>query len=193
MKKYIISLVIIGTVVMSVNIVSAKTQDADPFALIWAAIVQINSKLTDLQNQINQRQSDISKLDEAIKQYEQQITDTSRQADSLKNAVNLINLNIKKLDSQISKTEKEIAQATAKIGDLNLDIKSTGQQIAEHQVELAALLRTFNRMEQTGLTEQLFGGGQFSDFWTEEERLLNLSERVREASLALKQLNQDLG
>lgn len=51
MKKYIIGS-LVGVSLFSISVVSAKPQDADPFALIWAAIGEINAKLVDLQNQI---------------------------------------------------------------------------------------------------------------------------------------------
>lgn len=51
MKKYIIGS-LVGVLLLSISVVSAKTQGADPFAPLWAAIAEINAKLVDLQNQI---------------------------------------------------------------------------------------------------------------------------------------------
>ena len=71
--------------------------------------------VTDIQNKISQKDSDIQKLEQEIAQYQSQLNDLGKQKDSLNGTIKQLDLTAKKLNADISVTQNKIDKTNLKI------------------------------------------------------------------------------
>ena len=77
---------------------------------------------TDLQNKINQKDSEIAKLEEEIRVYQAELDNLGKQKDSLNNTIKELDLTNKKLQTDISVTQNKIDKTNFTIQNLSSDI-----------------------------------------------------------------------
>ena len=85
---------------------------------------QSTSTAADINNKINQKNTDIANLEQEINQYQTQLNSLGQQKDSLSSSLKQLDLTRKKLVANISVTQNKIDETNLKIQELSLQINS---------------------------------------------------------------------
>lgn len=159
--------------------------------LVLAASVAIpayaqTASTSQILDQIDTTQQQITALKNEIDQLQIQLNNTSKQKNTLQNAVQEIDLNIKKLQTQISLTNAQITQTDKQINVLGQGISTTTNSIGSAQLEIGAALRNMAELDEEPIGAALLSGGTLSDFFDQVVALGavrdNLENRVQDLS-----------
>src|SRR3989344_2533921 len=88
--------------------------------------------IAGLQNKINQKDSDIAKLEEEIKAYQIELDNIGQQKNSLNRSLKELDLTKKKLVADKNVTQKKIDKTNLKIQSLSSDINDKQNTITNH-------------------------------------------------------------
>lgn len=155
-------------------------------AIIYAETTQ------ELRDKINQKDSDIEKLEQEIASYQLELTKVEKEKNSLSNAIKELDLTKKKLTADIAVTQKKIDKTNLKIQGLNSDIGSKENSIANDIDAIALGIKATNEFEQNNLIETILSQDDFTVFWNDIDNIVTVRERVREKILELKQIKVEL-
>src|SRR3989344_629758 len=89
----------------------------------------------DLQNKINQKDADISKLEEEIKVYQLELENLGKQKDSLSGTIKQLDVTRKKLVADINVTQTKIDKTNLKIQSLSSEIGTKEKIIKLKQIK----------------------------------------------------------
>jgi murein DD-endopeptidase MepM/ murein hydrolase activator NlpD len=132
----------------------------------------LNAQTTyELQNQIDDTNSQIAALKAEIAKLQSQLTTTTAQKQTLQNAINALNLNIQKLQKSITLTQAQIKQKDAQISTINRTISTTTTEIQKVQAGVASTIRSLNELDQMPMLMQLLAGGTLSSFFDQAAAL----------------------
>ncbi|MDQ5949192.1 MAG: Peptidase, family [Patescibacteria group bacterium] len=147
---------------------------------------------TDLKNKIDDRTSQIKKLEEEIKQYNQEVTNVNSQAKTLQTTIKSLDLTKKKITTDLTLTEKKINRAELTIDQLAFAISSTTNQIDRNKKVIGLLLRNSQDLEESNLFATLLGGKNITDIWDDIENIRQVHNQIRIKSEELRGLKTDL-
>lgn len=148
--------------------------------LILTPLLFINAQsITDLQNKINQKDSDIEKLEKEIASYQDQIEVIGGQKDTLASAIKELDLNRKKLLADINITQKKIDKTNLTIEELSGDIGNKQISINTSVESIKAGIKLTNQYEQTSLVSIILSNENFSDSWNDIESIVATREQIR--------------
>ena len=147
---------------------------------------------TDLKNKIDDRTSQIKKLEEEIKQYNQEVTNVNSQAKTLQTTIKSLDLTKKKITTDLTLTEKKINRAELTIDQLTFAISSTTGQIDRNKKAIGLLLRNSQDLEESNLFATLLGGKDITDIWDDIEHIRQVHNQIRLKSEELRSLKADL-
>ena len=85
------------------------------FLLILPVVFSYAQNTSDLNIKINQRNTDIAKLEQEIAQYQIQLNEISKQKSSLSGSIKQLDLTRKKLETDILVTQKKIEKTNLTI------------------------------------------------------------------------------
>ena len=123
------------------------------------------ANVSELKNQLQNKESVIAALEEEIKQYQKDIEETSKEANTFQTEVNRLNTTIKKLRADITITERRIEFTGILIEDLNLEIQEKEVLIQKDRDLLAEFIRELNDASAQSLVEILLANATLSDFF----------------------------
>jgi len=146
----------------------------------------------DLQNQIDQKNQEIQKLEAEIGQYQTSIDDAESTAKTLSGEIKRLDTEVKKLNAQITLTQKRIAKKELEIKELGTNILDTQDSIKNRQENLAKILDGLRKMENEDMLETFLKYDSLSGFFNELEKIRNLDMSVRQNYEELKVLKIDL-
>ena len=147
---------------------------------------------TELKNKIEQKDSEIIKLEEEIKAYQAQLNGLEQQKDSLSRSIKELDLTKKKLQTDIAVTQKKIDKTNLTIQGLNKDINSKENIILNHKESIELEIRKIDEFEQESLIETILSPNDFTVIWNDIDNIITLREKIREDILRLKQVKGDL-
>lgn len=142
---------------------------------------------------INEKRSEIGELRRQIDIYQKNISAKQRQISNLNTQVSTINASIAKINLEIEATELEVETLNLKIENFQLKIEAKEKEISEEKDILAEVIRSLHRQQQkNSLLEILILNDNFSDFLADLNRLedmrdslFNGVEELHEIKLAL--------
>lgn len=156
--------------------------------LIWAAhSTSASTKLDELRAKMEERNRQIEQIKKEIEEYQKQVDQTLSEKISLKNELNRLEISRKKLISDINLTEKQIETTNFNIERLELEIQLKEKEIANKKDILSEIIRNLNEEESQSLVEITLAHEQFSDFFTNLERMENFQ---KELGLQLNEVKQ---
>ena len=117
---------------------------------------------SELNNKIEQKTSEIKKLEQEISSYQVELTALGKERDSLATALKELDITRKKLNADISVTEKKIDQTNFKIEGLSKDIGVKQNSISGATDAVALALRQTNEFETHSLVEVILSEEDFS-------------------------------
>lgn len=146
----------------------------------------------ELSNKINQKNIDISKLEEEIKQYQIQLDGLEKQKDSLNVSIKQLDLTRKKLVADISITQNKIDKTSLKIKELSLQINDKEGRISNDVDAISLGIRQINEFEQNDVLATILSESNFTVAWNDIDNMITVSDKVRQVIIELKQIKSDL-
>ncbi|KKT25368.1 MAG: Peptidase M23 [Parcubacteria group bacterium GW2011_GWA2_43_9b] len=165
------------------------------FAIIVSLLAPAISRAdlrSDLQNEINQKQSQIQALEKQIAQYKDMVRNSQNQSNTLKNAIAQMEAQIKKLEAQVRLTQTKISQTSLKIQGLSGDISTQNIELEKQRNNLSQTIQAINEYDQTGPLELVFGSGNFSDMLSQAQYVNNLQTGLQQKLDAIKEFKAQL-
>ncbi len=146
----------------------------------------------ELQNQIDQRNTNIDKLKQEIKIYQAELDDLGKQKSSLNGSLKQLDLTRKKLAANISVTENKIAKTNLKIQELSLDISGKKETITSYGRAIGAQIRRTNELEQSSMLEQLLSDQDLTLVWNDIDNMIVVRDEIRQKIVELKKIKESL-
>jgi len=113
-----------------------------------------------LQEQLNNLESQINDLRDTIQKYEKQST-------TLERDIAILNAQIEKIKLEIKMRNIQISQLSDSIGEKTVIITALSDKIDKERESLAALLRRTREIDSNSLVEVVLGYEKLSDFFVE--------------------------
>lgn len=135
---------------------------------------------SELQNQIDQHNSQIAQLDAEIAQYQKQLNATSAKKQTLQNQLEQLDLSIKKTTASISKTKNQIGSTELQIQQLATGIAKAEGTITGEQRGLAQSMRTLAEVESRPFAIQMLSDYSIAGLWNDLVDMQTLHSAVSE-------------
>ncbi len=146
----------------------------------------------ELQNKINQKDSDIAKLEEEIKAYQIELDNIGEQKSSLSKSIRELDLTRKKLVANINVIQTKIDKTNLKIESLSSDIGDKEKTITNNLKSIKLGIQQTDEFERSSLLETLLSPNDFTVIWNDIDSLITIREKTREDVVKLKQIKNEL-
>lgn len=138
-----------------------------------------NIETWQINQDINEKRSEIQELSRQIDVYKKNITAKQRELTSLANQVSTLNESIGKVNLEIDKVELEIETLDLRVENTELKIQAKEREIEDQKEVVAEIIRALHRKQQdTNVVEILLLNDNFSDFLAELDHLENMQSSL---------------
>lgn len=157
------------------------------FIFLPKSIQALEYKMDDLNNvetwqinqDINEKRSEIQELKRQIDIYQKNITAKQNQLNTLNSQISTLDESIAKVNLEIEATELEIDTLNLNIENTQLKITAKEKEIGEQKTILAGVIRSLHRQQQkNSLLEILILNNSFSDFLADLSRLEDMRDNL---------------
>ncbi len=148
--------------------------------------------VVEIRNKINQKDSDITKLEKEIKAYQVELDSIGQQKNSLSNSIKELDLTRKKLVADISLTQKKIDKTNLKIESLSFDIGTKEDTIANNIESVKLGIRQTNEFEKSSVMEILLSENSFTTIWNNVDNISSIHEKILQDVVELKEIKDKL-
>jgi murein DD-endopeptidase MepM/ murein hydrolase activator NlpD len=156
------------------------------FAFIFANSVRADL-VSNIKSKIEDKNSEIKKLEEEIKKYETSLNKTGEQAKSLKNELNSLNLAKKKLETELTLTQKNLDKTASTIGTLSGKIAQTQSNILDKKFALISSIQDMRQVDEISPIESMLSSkslDEVSEYMLQTEAVNNkFSSIVKELEI----------
>ena len=146
----------------------------------------------ELQNKINQKDSDIARLEKEIASYQVELNNLEKQKDTLSGAIKELDLTKKKLNTDITITQTKIDKTNLKIQSLNDDIGNKEDSISNNKNSISLGIKQTNEFEQDIIIETILSENAFTVIWNDIDNMVTVREKIREKIVELQQIKGEL-
>ena len=157
-----------------------------------SSLLFANSKVGELQEEINQKNSEVVEIEKEIEKYQIEIDKTLEEGKTLKNEISVLQSTTNKLKSEINLTNNKIDNTNFTIEKLDLEITDKSNSIKSRKDSLAEILRKLDEKESLSLLEILLAHDSLSDFFSDLERMEYLQKDINFSLDELKALKDEL-
>ncbi len=157
-----------------------------PFAFSSAQTAQ------ELNDKINQRNTDIAALEQEIAQYQTQLDSLGQQKDSLNGSIKQLDLTRKKLIADMAVTQNKIDQTNLKIQELSLQINDKQDIIINNMDAISLDIKQVNEIEQSDILGIMLSENDFTAIWNDMDNMATINDAIRETTIKVKQTKSDL-
>jgi len=138
-----------------------------------------NVETWQINQDINDKRSEIQELKRQIDVYQKNITAKQKEINNLNNQISTINESIAKVNLEIEATELEIETLELRIDSLELKITAKEKEISDQKEILAGVIRSLHRQQQkNNILEILILNDNFSDFLADLKRLEDMRDNL---------------
>ncbi len=148
--------------------------------------------MQELQNKINQKDSDIAKLEDEIEAYQGQLSTLGQQKGSLGRSIQELDITKKKLQTDIAVTQKKIDKSNLTIQSLSFDIGGKEKIIANQKNSILLELRKTDELERIGIIETILSEKDFTAIWNDIDNMGTVREKIIKHIGELKQVKGEL-
>lgn len=157
-----------------------------------------NVELWQINQDINDKRSQIQALKKQVEVYQKNIDAKQRELTNLSNQVSTLNDSIAKINLEIRTVELEVETLNLKIENIELKIQAKEREISDQKENIAEILRNLHLIQQkNNLLELLLMNDNFSDFVAELSRLENIQngllDKVGDLRTIKMALSEDQG
>ncbi|MDP1760243.1 MAG: peptidoglycan DD-metalloendopeptidase family protein [Candidatus Woesebacteria bacterium] len=146
----------------------------------------------ELSVKIDQKNTDISKLEQEIKQYQNELNNLSKQKNSLSGSIKQLDITKKKLETDILLTQKKIEKTNLKIQSLSSQIGIKETLITNDINAIKAGIKNTNELEMEDLLETILSNQTFTSAWNDIDNTISIREKIREKIIELKKIKGEL-
>lgn len=134
---------------------------------------------SDLNNQINQKTSDINSLEQQIASYQSQLDSLGQQKSSLAQQLSELSLTAKKLNADISLTQNKIDKTNLTIQSLSGDIGNKETAISDSLNSIALEIKNTNQLDQNSFVQQLISESDFTSVWNDLNNAITVRDTLK--------------
>lgn len=156
-------------------------------ALLLPAVFSYAQSAQDIREKIEEKDSEIQKLEKEIAAYQSQIDDLGKQKNSLQNSLKELDLTKKKLNADIAVTQNKIDKTNLKIKNLSSDIGSKQEAINNNIGSIKSGIQDVNEFEKKSLVETILSDSDFTSLWNDVDNIVSVREKIREDTVRLRE------
>ena len=142
---------------------------------------------TDIQNKINQNNSNIQNLEQEITAYQTQLDGIEQQKSSLAGSIKELDLTKKQLDAEIAVTQNKINQTNLTIQNLGSNIADKEEAIQNNLNSISLEIKEANELEQESLVENILSQNDLSFIWNDIDNMVTVRESIQADIIKLQQ------
>ena len=164
---------------------------------ISPAIFSQAQTASELNQKINQKNDDISRLEREIDVYQSQIEKLSKEKSSLGNSIQQLDISKKKLVADIAVSQNKIDKTNFKLAELGMQIGDKESIISNNIVALRQEIKRTNELDFTTPIETILSDVSFTDIWndindiaTVQESIINRTAQLRDVKVQLEDTRQ---
>jgi murein DD-endopeptidase MepM/ murein hydrolase activator NlpD len=146
----------------------------------------------EIKVKIDEKNTQIKKLEEEITQYNKEVDAASTQAKTLQNTLKTLDLTKKKITTDINLTENKITKTSLTIGQLGTEIGKTQDQMEVNRKAIITALQNTQALEDIGLFQIFLSSKDIGDVWNEIDNTNQIQETIQEKSTELANLKKDM-
>ncbi len=146
----------------------------------------------EIQQQIDEQNTQIAQLNKEIEQYQKQLDATSAKKQTLQSTLDGLNLSLKKLGASISVTKKQITSTQLQIQQLANGIAGKEASIDSGKSGLSESLRRLNETETQSLALQVLAAEDVSTAWEDIDAIQSLQNSINDLIAILGKEKQSL-
>ncbi|MBU1039275.1 peptidoglycan DD-metalloendopeptidase family protein [Patescibacteria group bacterium] len=177
MNRFIKSLLITGALILSLAPFLPKTQVA---------------AVDDLNEQIKNKQSQLTELKKQIDTYRNAIADKQAQSSSLKKQLTVLDDKVAQAELNIKGKELALATVTLQIQAVTLDVGRHEQSIADKSSKIAEILRQLYQNNQKSLLEIIALNTSFGKYFDQLSYLEELERNLQQQTNQLQTSKTEL-
>lgn len=145
------------------------------------------SFIDELKDKITDKNNKLRDLQKEIDEYEAQIDRLGKEGNSLSNEIKKLKMTEKKLKTDILYTESQIEKTGFGIDKLIVEIEQKQNEILNQKTVMSEMIRRMNENESQSIVEIALANNNFSDFFSDMERMENFQESM---GISLDELNK---
>lgn len=161
-------------------------------SLLMPIVFSFAETIEELNSKINQKNIDITALEQEIEQYQTELNLVGKQKKSLSNSIKELDLNKKKLTVDIALTQKKIDKTNLKIQGLNSQIITEQNSISNNINSLGLYIRKTDEFENESIVEILLSNNDFTTAWNDIDNMATVREKIRDKIIELKEIKSEL-
>lgn len=146
----------------------------------------------ELNEKIDAKSNEISKLEEEIIEYQNQLNALSKEKSSLNTSIKELDLTKKKLNADIAITQKKIDKKSLEIQNLGSQILTKEDLIQNNQKAIALGIKKTAELEKYNLIEIMASEDNFFNLWNSLEDIFTLRKKISEKIKELKEVKTEL-
>jgi murein DD-endopeptidase MepM/ murein hydrolase activator NlpD len=150
------------------------------------------AEINELNQQIGDKKSSLTKLRDQQRYYQQLITEKQKEKASLSGQLAILDNKMAEIELDVQGTKLEIEQTELELKSLELEIASKDQSINQSKDKLSRLIKTIDQQGSKSALEIVLLNDSFSDFLNEIKYLNDISSGVRDQLEDLKKLKESL-
>lgn len=160
--------------------------------LSWGGGLAQAQNVTELQDQISERNNRLSQIEEEIAEYEAALQEVGAEKQTLQSAIDQLELERRKVLADLDYTEGKINATDLEISKLTIEIEEAEDGIAKNERAVAEIIREINVGDDDSMVELLLQHQKLSDFWNSMESLETVRNRMGDRMRELALQKEDL-
>ncbi|MFH1535199.1 MAG: peptidoglycan DD-metalloendopeptidase family protein [Patescibacteria group bacterium] len=148
--------------------------------------------VTEINEQIDQKQDQIDELQEKIDQYKKNIALKQREKATIQSEISLISDRIGKKETDILSKETTIEKLELEITDLQYRIGEKTKEIGYEKDDLGEIIREMYEYDQKTYLEVVVSNENFSDYFLQLQYIEALGNKTKDSLDSLKTLKESL-
>jgi murein DD-endopeptidase MepM/ murein hydrolase activator NlpD len=148
--------------------------------------------VSELSDQIKDKQNAIDELRKKIDVYEENLATERSKSDSLKNQIYILQTQIDKKEAEIQLTEDEMGETALQIEMTEGQIKDSELQIKDKQDKIARFLREIYRQDDKSDLEIIVMNSSIADFFNQLRATSEIQNEINDNLIEVKELKVGL-
>lgn len=177
-----------------------KGEEKKSIAAIMAAVLLTSAfpmtayadKISDLEDQINQRREEKEETENEISKREDELEELNETTEGLKGQLNTLNANLTEVSNQLEDLESRIQAKNKEIEQTEAELEEARRIEEEQYAAMKKRIKFMYEKRDYMILELLFGSSGFSDFLNRSEYIQKLSRYDRNKLEEFKSTRQSI-
>ena len=177
-----------------------KGEEKKSIAAIMAAVLLTSAfpmtayadKISDLEDQINQRREEKEETENEISKREDELEELNETTEGLKGQLNTLNANLTEVSNQLEDLESRIQAKNKEIEQTEAELEEARRIEEEQYAAMKKRIKFMYEKRDFMILELLFGSSGFSDFLNRSEYIQKLSRYDRNKLEEFKSTRQSI-